>query len=111
MKQFVDTELVPGKLSYDINFDEAFEIWKQDKIKAEVNEFAANWGIESSWLYKIVSKFLVSQTDEMPYKGELNDNVDFNAAIDKLAGNRLRHIMNLNGKLPEFMVEIKRKYN
>ena len=111
LKQFVDTELVPGKLSYNINFDEAFEMWKQDKIKAEVNEFAANWGIESSWLYKIVSKFLVSQTDEMPYKGELNDNVDFNAAIDKSAGNRLRHIMNLNGKLPEFMVEIKRKYN
>ena len=111
LKQFVDTELVPGKLSYEINFDEAFEMWKQDKIKVEVNEFAANWGIESNWLYKIVSKFLVSQTDEMPYKGELNDNVDYNAAIDKSAGNRLRHIMNLNGKLPEFMVEIKRKYN
>lgn len=111
LKQFVDTELVPGKLSYDINFDEAFEMWKQDKIKAEVNEFAANWGIESNWLYKIVSKFLVSQTDEMPYKGELNDNVDYNAAIDKSAGNRLRHIMSLNGKLPEFIVEIKRKYN
>ena len=111
LKQFVDTELVPGKLSYDINFDEAFEMWKQDMIKTEVNEFAANWGIESNWLYKIVSKFLVSQTDEMPYKGELNDNVDYNAAIDKSAGNRLRHIMSLNGKLPEFMVEIKRKYN
>ena len=111
LKQFVDTELVPGNISYDINFDEAFEMWKEDNIKAEVSEFSHKWGINSSWLYEVVSKFLASQTDEVSYKGEINNNVDFNAASDKSAGNRLRHIMNLNSKFPEFMSYIKRKYN
>lgn len=111
LKQFVDTELVPGKLPYDINFDEAFEIWKQNKIKAEADEFAENWGIESSWLYEVVSKFLSSETDEVAYKGELNDNVDFNKALDKSAGNRLKHMIMLREKLPMFIGEIKVKYN
>ncbi len=111
LKQFVDTELVPGNISYDINFDEAFEMWKEDNIKAEVSEFSHKWGINSSWLYEVVSKFLASQTDEVSYKGEINNNVDFNDASDKSAGNRLRHIMNLNSKFPEFMSYIKRKYN
>ena len=111
LKKFVDTELVPGNLSYNINFDEAFEMWKEDKIKAEVGVFSDNWGINSSWFYGVVSKFLASQTDEVSYKGELNDNVDFNEALDKSAGNRLRHMMILKDKLPEFIIEIKRKYN
>ena len=70
-----------------------------------------NGGVKSDWLCTVVSKFLKSQTDEISYKSELNDNVDFDSALDKSAGNRLRHIMSLNGKLPEFMVEIKRKYS
>ena len=86
-------------------------MWKLNKIKVEVSKFAVIWGIKSDWLYTVVSKFLVSQTDEISYKGELNDNVDFNAALDKSAGNRLRHIMSLNGKLSEFMTDIKRKYD
>ena len=111
LKQFVDTELVPGNISYDINFDEAFEMWKQNKIKAETDEFAAKWGIQSEWLYTVVSKTLSSQTDEMSYKAELNKNVDFNAAADKTAGNRLSHMIMLKDKLPEFIREVKRKYN
>ena len=111
LKEFVDTELLPGKLSCNTNFDEAFENWKENKIEDEVNDFALKWGVKSDWLCTVVSKFLKSQTDEISYKSELNDNVDFDSALDKSAGNRLRHIMSLNGKLPEFMVEIKRKYS
>ena len=109
LKQFVDTELVPGNLSYNINFDEAFEMWKKDKIKAEVNEFSDKWGINSSWLYDVVTKSLESQ-DDVSYMGDINANVDFNAALDKSAGGRLRHLMNLKNDLPKFMREIKTKY-
>lgn len=111
LRQFVDTELIPGKLPYDINFDEAFENWKCERIKAEVSEFASIWGIQKSWLYKVADKVLSSESDKIPYKDELNDNVDYNEASDKSAGNRLKHMMNLKNKLPEFIGEVKQKYN
>lgn len=111
LRQFVDTELVPGKLPYDINFDEAFETWKDEKIKAEVSEFASKWGIQKDWLYKAAAKVLSSESDKVPYMDELNNNVDYNDAADKSAGNRLKHMMILRNKLPEFISEVKQKYN
>ena len=110
LKEFVDKELVPGNLPSNINFDESFEIWKQGKIKNKVNEFSVKYGINSEWFIKVVNKFLLSEKDEMSYKSELNGNVDFNKAEDKSAGNRLKHMMLLKDKLPEFVKDIKRKY-
>ena len=31
LREFVDTELVPGKLSSSLSFDESFEIWKKGR--------------------------------------------------------------------------------
>ena len=111
LKEFVDKELVPGNLPSNINFDESFEIWRQGKIKNEVNEFSVKYGVNSEWLYKVVNKFLLSDKDEMSYNAELNGNVDFNKAEDKSAGNRLKHMMILKGKLSEFIKDIRRIYN
>ncbi|SFU31845.1 type I restriction enzyme, R subunit [Clostridium sp. DSM 8431] len=111
LKEFVEKELEPGKVSSNVNFDEAFENWKQEKIKTDAFDFSENWGIDSDWLYKVISKYLLSGEEESSYKGELNDNVDFNKAKDKSAGNRLKHMMSLRKKMPEFLEEIKRKYN
>ena len=94
-----------------INFDEAFETWKDEKIKAEVSEFAVTWGIQKDWLYKAAAKVLSSESDKVPYMDELNNNVDYNDAADKSAGNRLKHMMTLKNKLPEFISEVKQKYN
>ena len=33
LREFVDTELVPGKLEYGIHFDDAFNNWKLNKQK------------------------------------------------------------------------------
>ncbi|MCR4943663.1 MAG: HsdR family type I site-specific deoxyribonuclease [Clostridium sp.] len=111
LKEFVEKELEPGKVSSNVNFDEAFENWKQEKIKTDAFDFSENWGIDSDWLYKVISKYLLSGEEESSYKGELNDNVDFNKAKDKSAGSRLKHMMSLRKKMPEFLEEIKRKYN
>lgn len=47
----------------------------------------------------------------VPYIDELAQNVDYDKATDKSAGSKLKHMMTLTQKLPEFMAEIKQKYH
>lgn len=110
LKEFVDTELVPGKLSYNLNFDEAFDIWKQNKLKARINELADEWGLDRDWLLKSVNAFSGGQARPIPYIDELTKSVDYDKATDKSAGNKLKHMMTLTKKLPEFIAETKEKY-
>jgi type I restriction enzyme R subunit len=110
LKKFVDTELVPGKLSYNVNFDDAFDIWKHDKLKTDINDLADRWGIDRDWLYKSVNAFSVTQREVIPYIDELSKSVDYDMATDKSAGNKLKHMMNLTSGLPELIVEMKQKY-
>ncbi|QUH31150.1 type I restriction endonuclease subunit R [Vallitalea guaymasensis] len=110
LKEFVDTELVPGNLSYNLNFDDAYDIWKKDKLKADIDDLADRWGIDKDWLLKSVNAFSVAQAKVIPYIDELTKSVDYDKATDKSAGNKLKHMMLLTGKLPELMVEMKQKY-
>lgn len=110
LKEFVDTELVPGNLSYNLNFDEAFDIWKQNKLKARINELADEWGLDRDWLLKSVNAFSGGQARPIPYIDELTKSVDYDKATDKSAGNKLKHMMTLTKKLPEFIAETKEKY-
>jgi len=111
LKEFVDTQLVPGKLSSDLDFDEAFEIWKADKLKDTVISFSSEWGLESELLLKSVSTYSTSQPDVVPYINELISSIDFNKATNQSAGNLLRHNMTLTAKLPEWIAEIRQKYS
>ncbi|QAA23207.1 type I restriction endonuclease subunit R [Sporolactobacillus terrae] len=110
LKEFVDTELVPGKLSSDLNFDEAFEAWKVSKLNRAVTDFSKEWGLDSDLLGKSVRSYSTSQPDVVPYIDELISRVDFNKATDQSAGNLLRHNMKLTNKLPERIAEMKQKY-
>nr|WP_025774320.1 HsdR family type I site-specific deoxyribonuclease [Clostridium botulinum] len=111
LKEFVDTELVPGNLSYNLNFDDAFDIWKKDKLKADINDLADRWGIDREWLFKSVNAFSVAQAEVIPYIDEVAKSVDYDKATDKSAGNKLKHMMTLMRKLPELMAEMKQKYD
>ena len=112
LKEFVETELVPGNLSTHLNFDELFDNWKQEKVEKEVERFAQDWGIDESVLSKSVDNFSIVQEDSIPYIAELSESVDFNKATKQEAGNQLEHMMNLlNKALPEWLVEVKKKYN
>jgi type I restriction enzyme R subunit len=110
LKEFVDTELIPGNLTYNLNFDEAFDIWKQNKLKAEINELADTWGIDREWLFKSVNAFRLAEPKTVPYIGELTQSVNYDVAEDKSAGSQLKHMMTLTRKLPELMAEKKSKY-
>lgn len=110
LKEFVATELVPGNLPYNLNFDEAFDIWKQGKLKANINDLADRWGIDREWLFKSVNAFSVGRAEMIPYIDELTKSVDYDKATDKSAGNKLKHMMTLTRKLPELIAETKQKY-
>lgn len=111
LKEFVDTELVPGHLSSSLNFDESFEEWKQSRLQEAVREFSEEWGLDNQLLVKSVETFSDSQPEVVPYIDDLTKSVDFMKATNQSAGNKLRHNMQLIKKLPKWMLVIKEKYN
>ncbi|MEB9855553.1 HsdR family type I site-specific deoxyribonuclease [Bacillus cereus] len=111
LKEFVDTELVPGNLSSSLNFDEAFEVWKKGRLHVAITEFADEWGLDNQLLEKSVEAFSISQPDVIPYIDELTSSVDFAKATNQSAGNKLRHNMELIKQLPAWMCDMKEKYS
>ena len=93
MKEFVETELVPGNLSSDLSFDDLFGNWKQEKVEKEIKIFAQNWGIDESYLSKSVEHFSIVREDVIPYITELSESVDFSSAQKQEANNQLEHTM------------------
>ncbi|NLY63059.1 MAG: type I restriction endonuclease subunit R, partial [Erysipelothrix sp.] len=111
LKEFVDTELVTGKLSNDLNFDEQFENWKNSRMSYEVERFAKEWGIDDSILHKSVERFFLAREDEIPYIDEISQSINYDNANNKEAGSHLGHVMKvINKKLPEWIIKAKKKY-
>lgn len=110
LKEFVDTELVPGKLEYGVHFDDAFDAWKYNKMKVEIYEVAVCWGLNGDWLLKSVNTFTTLQPSAIPYIDELIKSVDYEQATDKSAGNKLKHMMAITRELPRVIAEFKQKY-
>ena len=111
LREFVDTKLVPEKLSSSMNLDESFELWKVNQMKMAVNELAMKWGLNSYLLEKPVCSYSNSQPDVVPYIDEIIQSVDFDAANNQACNNRLMHVMKLTRYLPELIAEIKQRYN
>ncbi len=110
LKEFVDTELVLGKISSAVQFDDAFDIWIKGKKQGLVTDFALQWGLDAALLEKSVAAYSESQADIVPYIDELTQSVDFDQATNQSGGNRLTHIMTLTKELPPWMAKIKQKY-
>lgn len=111
LKEFVDTELVPGNISSSLNFDESFEEWKKSKLDHSVYDFAEEWGLDAQLLRESVASYSCSQPTVVPYIDELTKGVVFENAANQSAGNRLRHIMALTKKLTVWMAETKQRYD
>ena len=111
LKEFVDSELVPGNLSSGMNFDESFETWKKDKQLAAVEVFAKEWGLDAKLLLSSVIAYTVSQPDVVPYIDGIMKSLDFGNAENKSAGNRLKHVMVLSRVLPGWVAEMKQKFS
>lgn len=110
LKEFVDSELVPGNLEFGVQFDDAFDHWKLNKLKVDVEHMSGRWGIDEEWLLKSIRSYTMAQPTTIPYIDELTKSVDFEKANDKSAGNKLRHIMTMTKELPMKIRESKQKY-
>jgi type I restriction enzyme R subunit len=110
LKEFVDTELVPGNLSGKTHFDESFGQWKQKQQQLEVEKFAREWGLDSHELLSSVKAYSISEPKVVPYLDDLTQHIDLSKAENQSGGNRLKHIMDLTKLLPDWMAEIKQKF-
>ncbi|WP_202115084.1 type I restriction endonuclease subunit R [Gilliamella sp. Pas-s27] len=110
LKEFVDTELLTGRLSSQIHFDQAFTNWKNDKIKHAVNQFANEWGIDSKLLLQAITEFELSKSDNVPYFAEIIQTIDLSKA-NKDIDNLFMLNLALHDELPRWMTEIKQQFN
>lgn len=106
LRIFVDSELIEGKVSSDVTFDEAFEIWKQKKQKNVVIEFAKQWGIEEALLLKSVKAFAKNTSGKIPYLDDILQNASYEKSFNKSAKNKLKHRIQLTKVLPKWMEEV-----
>lgn len=109
LKRFVDEELLQGKVLSSTPFDAAFEQWCDEKAKELVGRLAAKWGLDKELLAKTVEAYDISEPEKIPYMEDLIKSLDYEHASEK-AANVLAHNMELRGKLPKEIKEIKRKY-
>lgn len=111
VKEFVDTELLTGRISDELDFDQDFENWKQAKIDEELNEFAQNYGLDVRVLAKALERYDPNRRNVIPYVDEIQESIDFSKAENQEAGNQLAHTMCLlNVKIPQYLLEKKQKY-
>ena len=112
LKEFVESELITGHLRAELDFDQAFDNWKLERVEKETADFAKTWGVDSSILYKSLEHFNPSKKDLIPYIDELQASIDFDKAENQEAGNQLAHTMLLLNKvLPEWFADMKQKFN
>ncbi|TYS18485.1 type I restriction endonuclease subunit R [Rossellomorea vietnamensis] len=110
LKQFVKEELEPGNVASDVNFDEAYEEWKRNKLKNEIYKLSQEWGLNGMILEKSLETYSSANPKDIPYIDELTSNVDYGSIENPKTSNLLEHNMELLKVLPEIVPKIKRKY-
>ncbi|PIT54503.1 type I restriction endonuclease subunit R [Snodgrassella alvi] len=110
LKEFVDTELLAGRLSSQVHFDQAFTDWKNDRIKHAASDFANEWGIDSKLLTQALFEFDLVQSDVVPYFAEIIQSVDLDR-INKGDDDLLTHNLALSDALSRWLRDIKQQFN
>ena len=110
LREFVDTELVQGKLENGIHFDDAFNNWKLNRLTIEVDNISEKSGLNSEWLLRSVNAFVITRPTTIPYIDEITKSVNYEKASDEAAGNKLKDIMTMTRLLPGSIMELKLKY-
>lgn len=110
LKQFVEEELEPGNVSSDVNFDAAYEEWKQSKLRTEIYQISQTWGIDEVIFEKSVESYSTANPKEIPYIDDITRTVDYNSIKHPQTSNQLEHNMELMKALPEIVPKLKRKF-
>ena len=110
LKQFVKEELEPQNVPSNMHFDDAYEAWKESKLKAEIYQVSQKWGLNEVIFEKAIETYSASNPTDIPYIDELTRNVDYDSIDNPETSNLLEHNMKLMKALPEIVPKIKRKY-
>src|SRR5699024_5970284 len=110
LRQFVEEELEPGKVSSDVNFDEAYEEWKRSKLSIEIYQISQEWCIDEVIFEKSIESYSTSNPEEIPYIDDITRTVDYDSIKHQKTSNQLEHNMELLKVLPEIVPKLKRKY-
>lgn len=110
LKQFVEEELEPGNVSSAVNFDAAYEEWKQSKLRTEIYQISQTWGIDEVIFEKSVESYSTANPKEIPYIDDITRTVDYNSIKHPQTSNQLEHNMELMKALPEIVPKLKRKF-
>lgn len=110
LKEFVQEEIEPGNVSSSVNFDDAYEAWKNAKLKEEIYEISKEWGVNEVIFEKAVSAYSSTKPDDIPYIEDLTKSVDYPSIENPKTPNQLVHNMELMKTLPEIVPKLKRKF-
>ncbi|MEG3069697.1 MAG: hypothetical protein RQM92_01555 [Candidatus Syntrophopropionicum ammoniitolerans] len=112
LKEFVEKELLTRQLKADLDFDQAFENWKEQRRQREADKFAKEWGLYSEVLLKSLDQYSIVKEDTIPYIEEIQLNIDYEKAENKEAGSQLPHMMKVVNKvLPNWLIKMKKQYD
>ena len=95
LKEFVEKELITGHLRADLDFDQAFENWKMQKVREEADKFAEKWGFDSYVLLKSLDQYSTAKEDTIPYIDEIQLSIDYEKAENK-AGSQAPQVKVIN---------------
>lgn len=110
LKQFVQEDLIPGKLSGELGFDEAFDKWKKKKVQQEIEKFSKHWGLHRELLAKTLKEFSLAKKENIPFIEELNKSADYKLAEVSDTKDKLDYSIERSEALPLWLVDTKRKY-
>ena len=110
LKEFVVEELQAGNISNDINFDRAFEDWKNGKKREFIYEVAKEWGVDGKIFEKTVDAYSITSPEDIPFIDDLIGSLDFSAATKKQGANQLMHNFALTPYLTKVVPQIKTKF-
>ncbi|MGI6076768.1 MAG: type I restriction endonuclease subunit R [Fastidiosipilaceae bacterium] len=110
IKEFVDSELVPGHIPSDIRFDDAYAKWRQERVQVAIDAYADKWGLDRELLARSMAEYSLAEPEFVPYIDDLTRTVDYSRAHNPTAKSALEHNIQLSQNLPLWLAETEEKY-
>lgn len=111
LKKFVQEEVEQGKVPSHMYIDDAFETWKKKKLRKEIYSLSKDWGFDEVIFEKAVESYSVSKPDDIPFRQDIVNSVDFEEAEKPQGKTKLFHNIELNKALPNIVAKLKREFD
>lgn len=109
LKQFVDEELIKGKVPSDVRFDDAYFAWKNRLIRNEIRKFANEWGVDFDRVTESYSNYSISQ-ERVPFIDEIIKTASKEKSAKYKDMDNMEYKMSLSETIKDWMRETKKKF-